>query len=61
MDLAKMRQQENQSFEDFVIAWKRVAGFIKLNEKELKQMLIKSLRDEMVLEFFNYLENLCQK
>lgn len=56
VDLAKMRQQENQSFENFVTAWKKVSGFIKLNEKELKQMLIKSLRDEMILEFFNYLE-----
>jgi len=36
VDLAKMRQQENQSFEYFVTAWKKVAGFIKLNEKELK-------------------------
>jgi len=43
VDLAKMRQQENQSFENFVTAWKKVAGFINLNEKELKQMLIKSL------------------
>jgi len=56
VDLAKMKQQENQSFEKFVIAWKKVARFINLNEKELKQMLIKSLRDEMILEFFNYLE-----
>ena len=36
MELAKMRQQENQSFEDFVTAWKKVVRFIKLNEKELK-------------------------
>jgi len=36
MDLAKMMQQENQSLEDFVTAWKKVARFIKLNEKELK-------------------------
>jgi len=36
VDLATMRQQENQSFEYFVIAWKKVVGFIKLNEKELK-------------------------
>jgi len=51
-----MRQGENQSFDEFVIAWKKVALFIKLNEKELKYMLIKSLRDEMILDFFNYLE-----
>jgi len=56
VDLAKMKQQENQSFENFVTAWRKVAGFINLNEKELKHMLIKSLRDEMVLELFNYLE-----
>jgi len=36
VDLVKMRQQENQSFEDFVTTWKKVAEFIKLNEKELK-------------------------
>jgi len=36
VDLAKMRQQENQSFETFVVAWKKVSKFIKLNEKELK-------------------------
>jgi len=51
-----MRQGENQSFDEYVIAWKKVVIFIKLNEKELKHMLIKSLRDEMLLEFFNYLE-----
>jgi len=56
VDLARMRQGENQSFDEFVIAWKKVAMFIKLNEKELKYMLIKSLWDEMILEFFNYLE-----
>jgi len=56
VDLAKMKQQENQSFENFMTAWRKVARFINLNEKELKHMLIKSLRDEMILEFFNYLE-----
>jgi len=61
VDLAKMKQQENQSFENFVIAWKKVAMFINLNEKELKKMLIKSLRDEMILEFFNYLEQSLSK
>jgi len=50
-----MRQDENKSFDEFV-TWKKVATFINLSEKELKHMLIKSLRDEMVLEFFNYLE-----
>ena len=37
VDLAKMRQQENQSFENFVTAWKKVVGFIKLNKKEIKR------------------------
>jgi len=31
-----MRQGENQSFEEFMTAWKKMAVFIKLNEKELK-------------------------
>jgi len=31
-----MRQGENQSFEEFMIVWKKVAVFIKLNEKDLK-------------------------
>jgi len=53
-----MRQDENQSFDKFVTTWKKVATFINLSKKELKYMLIKSLRDEMVLEFFNYLEQL---
>ena len=56
MDLARMRQGKNQSFEEFVVAWKKVVTYIELSEKELKQMLIKSLRDEVMLEFFNYLE-----
>ena len=51
-----MRQGENQSFDEFMTTWKKVVILIKLSEKELKQMLIKSLRDEMILEFFNYLE-----
>jgi len=51
-----MRQDKNQSFDEFVTTWKKVATFIKLSDKELKHMLIKSLRDEMVLELFNYLE-----
>lgn len=33
-----------------------MATYIELNEKELKQMLIKSLRDDVIIEFFNYLE-----
>lgn len=36
--------------------WKKIEIFINLNEKELRQMLIKSIRDEMMLKFFNYLE-----
>lgn len=51
-----MRQGESQSFSEFIIAWKKIATFINLGEKELKQILIKSLKDEMLLEFFNYLE-----
>lgn len=56
VDLERMRQGENQSFDEFVKAWRKIAKFINLSEKELKHMLIKSLRDEMILEFFNYLE-----
>lgn len=33
-----------------------MATYIKLSEKELKKMLIKSLRDDAMLEIFNYLE-----
>ena len=51
-----MKQRENQSFNEFVTEWKKIAIFINLNEKEIKQMLIRSIRDEMMLEFFNYLE-----
>jgi len=36
IDLARMRQGENQSFDEFVIAWKRVVTFIKLSGEELK-------------------------
>lgn len=56
MDLARMKQGKNQSFEEFVIAWKKVVTYIELSEKELKQMFIKSLKDDVMLEFFNYLE-----
>jgi len=56
VDLARMRKGENQSFDEFVTTWKNIATFINLNENELKHMLIKSLRDEMILRFFNYLE-----
>ena len=56
INLERMRQDENQSFDEFVTTWKKVATLINLSEKVLKHMLIKSLRDEMVLEFFNYLE-----
>jgi len=56
VDLARMRQGENQSFDKFVTSWKKITTFINLSEKELKHMLVKSLRDEMILEFFNYLE-----
>jgi len=31
-----MRQGENQSFDEFMIAWKKVIVFIKINKKELK-------------------------
>jgi len=51
VDLETMRQGENQSFNKFVIEWKRIATFINLSEKELKHMLVKSLRNEMILEF----------
>jgi len=56
IDLARMKQGENQSFDEFVIAWKRTTTFINISEKELKHMLVKSLRNEMILEFLNYLE-----
>jgi len=41
VDLTRMGQGENQSFDEFVIAWKKIATFINMNEKELKHMLIK--------------------
>jgi len=36
VDLARMRQGENQSLDEFMIEWKKVVIFIKINEKELK-------------------------
>jgi len=51
-----MKQGENQLFNKFIAKWKKIAKFINLNEKELKHMLINSISDEMLLEFFNYLD-----